>query len=43
MMVMMHTVSRRRLNRGGQRACGNEHGDESGSEHALEHDDLLDP
>jgi hypothetical protein len=43
MMVMMHSVSRRGLNRGGQCACSDENGYEGGSEHALEHDDLLDP
>ncbi|OBP70155.1 hypothetical protein BAE42_20355 [Mesorhizobium loti] len=42
-MVMMHAVSRGRLDGAGQRACGDENGYESGSEHALEHDDLLDP
>src|SRR5690349_21535126 len=42
-MVMMPAVSRGRLDGAGQRACGDENGYEGGSEHALEHDDLLDP
>jgi hypothetical protein len=43
MMMMVHRMSRGRLNCGGQRACRDECGHESGSERALEHDDLLDP
>ncbi|WP_366940964.1 hypothetical protein [Mesorhizobium sp.] len=42
-MMMVHRMSRGRLHRGGQRARCDKAGHESGSERALEHDDLLDP
>jgi len=43
MMVVMIAVSRGRLHGAGQRAGGDEDGDEAGCKSALEHDDLLDP
>jgi hypothetical protein len=42
-VVVAHFVSRGRLDRAGERAGGDEYGDKTGNERALEHDDLLDP
>ena len=43
MVVMMIAMGRGRLDRGGQRAGGDEDGDEAGRKGTLQHDDLLDP
>jgi ABC-type xylose transport system permease subunit len=42
-VVMMIAMGRGRLDRGGQRAGGDEDGNEAGRKGTLQHDDLLDP
>ncbi|WP_181182741.1 hypothetical protein [Mesorhizobium sp. B3-1-9] len=42
-VMMMIAMGRGRFDRGGERAGGNENGDEAGRKGTLQHDDLLDP